>query len=96
VEKPCTSCHTIAELPGLHVEDEHQRCQKCHSVHAATPKSPKPTASPAACKSCHPILAKKEHPTPPKKCTGCHLFEAVTPEPSASLREALARATFQA
>lgn len=79
LEKSCTSCHKLAELPGLHAQAEHQSCQKCHSVHAGTPTSPKPTASPATCKSCHQILGKKDHPTPPKECSGCHLFEAVKP-----------------
>lgn len=79
LQKACTSCHKPAELPALHAVPEHQTCQKCHSVHTATPAAPKGNTSPATCKACHPILSVKEHPTPPKECIGCHLFEPVKP-----------------
>ncbi len=65
---PCTTCHTIATLPGLHAKPEHQSCLLCHGGHGDSPN-----AARSACLSCH--ADKRSHfPTAPR-CANCHLFQ---------------------
>jgi hypothetical protein len=68
VLKKCTDCHD-KPLPALHAVKKHQKCESCHAPH-----EPQPGFGPAACKTCHPTLSAKSHPTPPQQCVGCHLF----------------------
>lgn len=72
--KSCVACHEPPKLPTLHSIKEHQECEKCHAAH-----TPEPGQGPQTCKACHKALSKKEHPTPPTQCIGCHLFKVVTP-----------------
>ncbi len=74
VVKTCTACHATEKLPALHAEKDHQRCETCHAPH-----TPEPGAGPAVCRTCHQRLDKKNHPTPPAQCVGCHLFKSAAP-----------------
>lgn len=69
--KSCTQCHEVKKLPGLHLIEKHaSSCTSCHAPHL-----PQPGFGPASCLTCHKSLPKESHPTPPKQCVSCHLFE---------------------
>ncbi len=63
----CTSCHAIAELPGLHKDEGHADCAPCHSTHEADARADRDS-----CLSCHE--ESRDHEPTAKRCTGCHTF----------------------
>lgn len=74
VTKTCAQCHQPSTLPALHAVKEHQQCERCHAPHA-----PEPGSGPATCQGCHKALAREHHPTPPRQCATCHLFQSARP-----------------
>jgi len=65
---PCTSCHALAQLPGLHQKTpKHQACRTCHGGHGDAPDLER-----VVCMTCH--TDRKDH-FPGARCANCHLFQ---------------------
>jgi hypothetical protein len=65
---PCSTCHDVMALPGLHQRTvQHRDCATCHAAHETTARSDRTT-----CLLCH--QDRRDHEPSSALCATCHPF----------------------